>query len=252
MTVKKICRKCNRRLAISKFGVRASGDGYKRRSRCKECESEYARSRNSEISIEKKRSVKKKYLDKNPEKSRYWANRSSWRKVGLDPDRIGLYRDQHNGNCDICGRNDSVVGTLHVDHCHKNSIFRGMVCSNCNLGLGKFRDDPVALEAAAAYLRRSPPPLPELEKKIDIRLLMTEQEAARMGVSVEEIMVTRRPACSRRGDDAPWSKLTAENVRSIRTMLSEGVPIAKIAPQFGVSRMAIYLIRDGKNRKYDL
>ena len=50
--------------------------------------------------------------------------------------------------CVICG--DSVE--LVVDHCHSTNKVRGMLCGSCNLGLGKFKDDPQLLEFARIYL----------------------------------------------------------------------------------------------------
>jgi hypothetical protein len=40
-----------------------------------------------------------------------------------------------------------------LDHCHETGEFRGFLCSNCNLGLGKFKDDPEILLNAIAYLQ---------------------------------------------------------------------------------------------------
>jgi hypothetical protein len=55
-----------------------------------------------------------------------------------------------NGACAIC---HEVTGrTLHLDHDHKTNVVRGLLCESCNLGLGKFRDDPVAIRRAAEYL----------------------------------------------------------------------------------------------------
>jgi hypothetical protein len=42
---------------------------------------------------------------------------------------------------------------VHVDHCHISGKVRGVLCQNCNLGLGHFHDTPEKLERAAAYLR---------------------------------------------------------------------------------------------------
>lgn len=39
-----------------------------------------------------------------------------------------------------------------VDHCHTNGHVRGIICNECNRGLGYFRDNPEALMNAVQYL----------------------------------------------------------------------------------------------------
>jgi hypothetical protein len=58
--------------------------------------------------------------------------------------------------CAVCGRPDPE----HVDHDHATGVVRGVLCFNCNGGLGQFRDNPMFLAAAIEYLerRRDPPP----------------------------------------------------------------------------------------------
>lgn len=65
-----------------------------------------------------------------------------------------------NGICAICG---SVPGKrrLSVDHDHDKHIVRGLLCSECNLGLGTFRDNPIILSRAITYLQR-PTVTPEI------------------------------------------------------------------------------------------
>lgn len=43
---------------------------------------------------------------------------------------------------------------LHVDHNHRSGKVRGLLCNSCNLGLGKFKDDPAILRRAASYLEQ--------------------------------------------------------------------------------------------------
>lgn len=57
--------------------------------------------------------------------------------------------------CTICG-DLSTNGKCHsIDHDHKTGQIRGVLCSSCNLGLGKFKDDPQLLEFARIYLLSS-------------------------------------------------------------------------------------------------
>jgi hypothetical protein len=53
------------------------------------------------------------------------------------------------GRCAICGAPDP----QHVDHDHRNGWVRGILCFNCNGGLGQFKDDPRLLAGAYTYLK---------------------------------------------------------------------------------------------------
>jgi Recombination endonuclease VII len=67
--------------------------------------------------------------------------------------------------CIICGSPEDLV----VDHCHKTNVIRGMLCNNCNRGLGHFKDDPELLEFARMYLlgySKSPKDIQEFEEYI--------------------------------------------------------------------------------------
>ena len=68
-----------------------------------------------------------------------------------------LHRAQ-DGKCAVCGEEEGLVirgkkVSLAVDHCHETSRIRGLLCSQCNRGIGLFRDSPDLLEKAAGYLR---------------------------------------------------------------------------------------------------
>ncbi len=75
-------------------------------------------------------------------------------RKGLDPDEVAAYRAQHDGRCDIC--EEIPVRVLNEDHCHTTGRFRGLICTSCNNGLGRFRDDPKRLQAAIDFLLNPP------------------------------------------------------------------------------------------------
>ena len=53
--------------------------------------------------------------------------------------------------CAICFCKLSITGS-HVDHDHLTDKIRGLLCSNCNTGLGLFKDSEVNLQNAIKYL----------------------------------------------------------------------------------------------------
>jgi hypothetical protein len=61
---------------------------------------------------------------------------------------------QHYGcKCGICGATDPGRATAWLlDHNHKTGMVRGLLCSNCNLGIGNFKDFPMLLHQALVYL----------------------------------------------------------------------------------------------------
>lgn len=64
------------------------------------------------------------------------------------------YKDQ-NGKCAICGdaKPDNGRSGLAVDHCHSKGHVRGLLCSHCNHGLGKFKDSVELLQKAIEYIK---------------------------------------------------------------------------------------------------
>lgn len=73
--------------------------------------------------------------------------------------RYGITVEEYNEKsaaqehrCAICGSRCVTGRRLAVDHCHVTGAIRGLLCANCNTGLGKFKDDPWILKAAIDYL----------------------------------------------------------------------------------------------------
>ncbi len=57
-----------------------------------------------------------------------------------------------DGKCAICRIVPS--RTMAVDHCHDTGAIRGLLCSNCNTGIGLLRDNPEILARAIIYLAK--------------------------------------------------------------------------------------------------
>lgn len=75
-------------------------------------------------------------------------------KFGIVPDEYDKLLAEQGGVCALCSGTEPIQGRmLAVDHCHATGRNRGLLCSNCNMGLGKFKDDPALLDRAANYLR---------------------------------------------------------------------------------------------------
>jgi len=80
---------------------------------------------------------------------------------GITLDQYDDMLDQQNGGCKICLRTPQEVGTLVVDHdhdCHPGRIacklcVRGLLCQDCNIGLGKFFHNGDLLIKAKEYLK---------------------------------------------------------------------------------------------------
>jgi hypothetical protein len=70
-------------------------------------------------------------------------------RYGIGQAQVTTMLMVQGGVCDICGGPDP----QHVDHDHRTGEVRGILCFNCNGGLGQFRDNPVFLAEAITYLK---------------------------------------------------------------------------------------------------
>ena len=110
----------------------------------------------------------KEYRENNPEKikelkEKYKETRKEIRKpserkyhlktkYGITDLEYKEMYDKQNGNCLLCNKNVEYK-KLHIDHCHKSGRIRGLLCSNCNLALGNFKDNIEVLKKAIEYLK---------------------------------------------------------------------------------------------------
>lgn len=134
-------------------------------SRCKTCMDEYARQpaakerqrvRRNDTSFKTYHTVRARAdCDRHKGKKRALELKA---RYGLDLAVFDKLLEEQQGRCPICavcltfGRGASAA---HVDHDHETGRVRGLLCSNCNRGLGCFKDSPEALTRALQYLKEN-------------------------------------------------------------------------------------------------
>lgn len=93
------------------------------------------------------RAQKKKYQRRMVREIR---NTKYMRQYGITLMDYEAMLESQSGGCAICGGTEKI--NLAVDHCHETGKIRGLLCSKCNLLLGRANDDPTILANAIKYL----------------------------------------------------------------------------------------------------
>lgn len=96
-------------------------------------------------------------------------------KYGISVENYNWLLEEQDGKCKICGNKTDLV----IDHCHKSTRVRGLLCNQCNTGLGCFKDNPDFLTCAIEYLKtQTGVEFPVSAEKIPYRVF-TEPDSVR-------------------------------------------------------------------------
>jgi hypothetical protein len=136
----KVCRPCGRDLPFDSFYTSRTEN--KLMSNCKECCASYGRA----------------WIAAMPDVAAYYR-RNNLKKFGITPEQYDEMMEAQEGVCALCGGIDS-DRRLCIDHDHSCcgakracDLCRGLLlCTSCNLILGKASDDAALLRRAADYL----------------------------------------------------------------------------------------------------
>ena len=178
----KQCKKCKKEYPEDQFRL----ESYGRRNKCRLCRNEetrilrnkryqkypekheayklYCKQKRKEKLLVKKDYDRERYLkhrDKMLKQRRenYWNDPAAHRKKRM----MMTYKissekyDKLNNTyfCECCGRHkDEFKKGLAIDHCHETNKVRGMLCSNCNSGIGFFKDNPNFMMNAIHYINK--------------------------------------------------------------------------------------------------
>lgn len=140
----KKCCVCNLEKSTDEFyNYKNSKDG--KMYRCKSCDS----------------LARKKWSINNPERSlRSVRSRQLKYKYGITLEEFEKLLERQGGKCACCGvtKNNTTGSSRNgwnfaVDHCHETNKIRGLLCNQCNRGIGMLGDTPEALLRAYNYLK---------------------------------------------------------------------------------------------------
>jgi len=111
--------------------------------RCKE-KAEADRRRDDPITREKIRARYRRTAAARRHRYTAWAYQ-------LSEEQYTSMFEAQGGVCAICQMPPG-IRRLAVDHDHVTGRIRGLLCGNCNNGLGRFQDDPERIRRAVTYL----------------------------------------------------------------------------------------------------
>lgn len=146
------CRKCSEWKPLEDYHKSKSGT-YGVVGMCKVCALKKAREYRKD-----KLGPGKPYAEKTKIYQRQYHLKTVY---GLTVEEYQAIWDKQSGRCDICdvtlNNNTRDANSAHLDHCHKTSKVRGILCSTCNRGIGYMKDNTETLKNAAKYLRKHKP-----------------------------------------------------------------------------------------------
>lgn len=135
-----VCSWCKQMKPQSDFH-KDSSNKYGKAYYCKSCANEKSRIFYKTIDKIKRRQVQR--------------NAHLKRTFGITLEEFNTIYSNQEGLCNICSIPLQKIGTYtHVDHDHKTNKVRGILCTNCNRGLGHFQDNILNLKNAVKYLKK--------------------------------------------------------------------------------------------------
>lgn len=85
-----------------------------------------------------------------------------WVKYRITWQELNTLYNNQNGCCAICRKflvvsaeNSDGFEVANVDHCHATGKVRGLLCGDCNKGIGFLKDNTTILANAIKYLKES-------------------------------------------------------------------------------------------------
>lgn len=141
----KKCTVCKQNLDYTNYHKsKNTKDGYG--YRCKTCD----------------KKAREKYREENKERFAEVNRRKTLKfRYGLSLEEYNSILESQNNSCAICGTTENGVSgkrrnwNWSVDHCHTTGKVRGLLCNQCNRGLGMLGDNVESIQKALDYLNKN-------------------------------------------------------------------------------------------------
>lgn len=145
----KRCKACGEDKELNLFPIDKKAK-YGRRVYCKTCEKTR---REAEGNHAEKQRI---WRNNNREGYRTYARLWSYKKLGINitEEQYVSLKERQDNKCALCGNSPKQDRVLCLDHNHATGQPRGLLCNDCNIGLGKFKDDIEVLAKAIVYLSK--------------------------------------------------------------------------------------------------
>ena len=99
------------------------------------------------------REKRREWYRRNPDKGKEGNLKAVW---GISLDQFNELKNNQGGKCAICMEIPKSDKHFHVDHNHITGEIRGLLCSNCNVGFGNFKENEQILRNAINYINNYP------------------------------------------------------------------------------------------------
>lgn len=141
--VSKKCTKCKEDKDLSQPQDLKSNKKYGKKSQCKKCTQAYRTALYFSNEEFRQKTIK------------YASVRNRERKYNISEINYNNLLKNQNNCCAICNitLDKSKFGLIgQVDHCHNTGKIRGILCSQCNTGIGNLKHDTDIIKSAIKYL----------------------------------------------------------------------------------------------------
>ncbi len=138
----KVCTRCQADKPLTEYFSRGGKLSHLYKSRCKSC----MQQQRQQWALDNKQHL-------NEWRRKNWVEAGRrFRRRGATQELYDTLYEAQKGCCALCNEPEEKFAWLCIDHDHDTGRIRGLLCPNCNRGIGLLRDNSQLLRKAAEYI----------------------------------------------------------------------------------------------------